>query len=115
MAQLTVAPRTAGDVTLLGLAGKITISGGDVELREALDRQLDDGARKLLLDLREVTGVDSAGIGELVRSLTRSSNRDGSLKLLHPSPKLRDLLTVTQLITAFDVFDDEDEAVKSFA
>ncbi|WP_242539398.1 hypothetical protein [Streptomyces albidoflavus] len=60
MAQLTVTPRTAGDVTLLGLAGKITISGGDAELREALDRQLDDGARKLL---REVTGSTARASG----------------------------------------------------
>ncbi|MFF8565838.1 STAS domain-containing protein [Streptomyces albidoflavus] len=115
MAQLTAVPRTAGDVTILGLAGKITINGGDVELRSAVNGQLDAGVRKILLDLGEVTTVDSSGVGELVSLYTRISNRDGRLKLLNLPPKVRDILAITQLITVFEVFDDEDEAVKSFA
>ncbi|MFE6719851.1 STAS domain-containing protein [Streptomyces albidoflavus] len=115
MAHLTATPRTAGDVTLLDLAGRITASGGDVELREAVNRQLDAGARKILLDLGQVSTIDSSGIGELVSIYTRAGNRGGGLKLLHLPPKIRDLLVVTQLITVFEVHDDEDEAVKSFA
>ncbi|MFJ8842045.1 STAS domain-containing protein [Streptomyces cyaneofuscatus] len=103
------------DVTILALTGKITIGVGDVALRNAVQDELNSGSTKILIDLGGVTAIDSSGIGELVSSYTTATNRGGKLKLVNLSPKIHDILAVTQLITVFDVYDDEDEAVKSFA
>jgi len=101
-------------VTILDLKGKITIGAGDVELRNAVLQAVNDGAKKVLINLSEVTTIDSSGVGELVSSYTAAKNRGAQLKLVNLPPKVQDVLTVTQLITVFDVYDTEDEAIRSF-
>jgi len=103
-----------GDVRVLKLSGKITIGTGDVKLRELINGALGDGRKKILLDLAGVSTIDSSGIGEMVACYATVTNNAGQLKLLRLSPKINDILQVTQLITVFDVFDDEQEALVSF-
>lgn len=106
--------RDLGDVRIIGLSGKITIGGGDVKIRELVDNSLAEGKNKVIFDLGGVSAIDSSGIGEMVACYTTVAKRGGKLKLMHLSPKINDILQVTQLITVFDVFDDEQEAVGSF-
>ena len=101
-------------VAILKPYGKITIGAGDVALREAVVETLEGGEKSIILDLSQVTTVDSSGIGEMVSGFTSVSNRKGALKLLNLPPKVTDILQITQLITVFEVYDDEDEAVASF-
>ena len=114
MAQLSVKERQVGDVTILDLSGKITIGEGSVTLRETVRRLLDDGKKKILLNLGDVSYVDSSGIGELVSSYTTTNNNGGQLKLLNLTKKIQDLLMITKLLTVFETFDSEDTAVASF-
>lgn len=106
--------RDNGDVRIISLSGKITIGSGDVAMREVITENLEQGHTKILLDLAGITAIDSSGIGEMVASYTSAKNRGAQLKLLNLSKKISDILQVTQLITVFDVFDDEEEAVASF-
>jgi anti-sigma B factor antagonist len=101
-------------VEVIKLEGKITIGSGDSQLREVITNALNAGHNNLLLDMSGVTTIDSSGIGELVGSYTTVANRGGKLKLLHLPAKLNELLHVTQLITVFEVYENEPEAVKSF-
>ncbi len=101
-------------VTILDLKGKITIGVGDVALRDAIHEALSAGAKKILVNLGDVSTIDSSGVGELVSAYTTATNRGGKLKLLDLPPKVADILQITQLITVFDVYEDEDEALKSF-
>jgi anti-sigma B factor antagonist len=114
MAQLNIQQRQAGDVTVVDLSGKITIGEGSVHLRETIRKMLDGGTRKILLNLGDVSYVDSSGIGELVSSYTTTSNQGGQLKLLNLTRKIQDLLMITKLLTVFEHFDNEDSAVASF-
>ncbi len=111
---MAIKTRTSGNVTILDVSGKITIGVGDVELREAVRGALDSGATNLLLNMRGVTTIDSSGIGELVSSYTTASNRGSKVKLVDVPPKTIELLQITQLITIFEVYDSEQEAVDSF-
>ncbi len=106
--------RTRDGVTVLEPKGKITIGVGDVALRQAVHEQLEGGATNLLIDMSGVTTMDSSGVGELVSTYTTVTNRGGKLKLLHLPPKVNDVLQITQLITVFETYEDEDEAVRSF-
>ncbi len=106
--------RVQGGVTVLDVEGKITIGKGDVALREAVHQALGEGATKLLIDLADVTMIDSSGVGELVSAFTTVTNRGGKLKLVNLPPKVNDILQITQLITVFEVFDNMNEAVASF-
>jgi anti-anti-sigma factor len=106
--------RDQGDVRIIELSGKITIGTGDVKLKELITSAVEQGKVKILLDLAGVTAIDSSGIGEMVACYTSVTKRGGHLKLLRLSPKINDILQVTQLITVFDVFDNEAEAVASF-
>lgn len=106
--------RNVNDVQVINLQGKITIGAGDTQLRDVIQQAISDGKTKILLDMREVTTIDSSGIGELVGSFTTVTNRGGKLKLLRLPPKVSDLLQVTQLITVFEVYDDEAKALESF-
>jgi anti-sigma B factor antagonist len=105
---------TANGVEVIKLEGKITIGAGDQQLRDAINNAVAAGKTKLLLDLGAVTTIDSSGIGELVGSYTTVTNRGGKLKLLHLPAKLNELLHVTQLITVFEVYENEQEAIASF-
>jgi len=106
--------RDHGDVRIIQLSGKVTIGTGDVKIRELIDAALDAGKSRIVLDLGGVTAIDSSGIGEMVASYTTVTKRGGTLKLLRLSPKINDILHVTQLITVFDVFDTEEEALAAF-
>jgi len=106
--------RTVDNVEIISLQGKITIGAGDTQLREVITNAINAGKTNVLLDLSGVTTIDSSGIGELVGSYTTVTNRGGKLKLLHLPAKLNELLHVTQLITVFEVYDNEQEAVSSF-
>jgi anti-sigma B factor antagonist len=106
--------RTVDGVEVIKLEGKITIGSGDSQLREVITNALNSGHNNLLLDMGGVTTIDSSGIGELVGSYTTVANRGGKLKLLHLPAKLNELLHVTQLITVFEVYENEPEALKSF-
>lgn len=108
------AVREVNDVRVLDLEGKITIGSGDVQLRQLVEESLHSGRTKILLNLKGVTHIDSSGIGEMVGCYTTVARRGGAMKLLNLPPKINDLLQVTQLITVFDVFDNEGEAVASF-
>ena len=99
---------------IIKLEGKITIGAGDSQLRDVITNALNEGKTNILLDMSGVNTIDSSGIGELVGSYTTVTNRGGKLKLLHLPGKLQELLHVTQLITVFEVYENEDEAIKSF-
>ena len=106
--------RNVDGVEIISLQGKITIGSGDTQLREVIANSVSAGKTNVLLDLSQVTTIDSSGIGELVGSYTTVTNRGGKLKLLHLPAKLNELLHVTQLITVFEVYEDEKEAIASF-
>jgi len=106
--------RDQGDARVIELSGKITIGSGDVKLRELINTALEEGKSKIVLDLAGVNAIDSSGIGEMVACYTTVTKRGGHLKLLRMSSKINDILQVTQLITVFDVYDTEEEALASF-
>lgn len=114
MAHLTINERNAGNVTILDLSGKITIGEGSVQLRDAVRKLLEQGHKNLLIDLGQVDYVDSSGIGELVSCYTTTKNQGGQLKLLNLTKKIKDLLSITKLLTVFETFESESEAVASF-
>ena len=115
MSDITISERQAGDVTILDLSGKVTIGEGSVALRSAIRRLLGEGKSKILLNLAGVGYIDSSGIGELVSSYTAVNKENGTLKLLKLTQKIQDLLAITKLLTVFDVFDEESEALSSFS
>ena len=114
MAELNINERQAGDVTVLDMSGKITIGEGSVALRTAIRRLLEEGKKRILLNLAGVSYVDSSGIGELVSSYTAINKEGGQLKLLNLTQKLQDLLAITKLLTVFDVYENEAEALNSY-
>lgn len=114
MAELNINERQAGDVTVLDMSGKITIGEGSVALRTGVRRLLEEGKKRILLNLGGVSYIDSSGIGELVSSYTAINKEGGQLKLLNLTQKLQDLLTITKLLTVFDTYDNEAEALNSF-
>ena len=114
MAELNINERQAGDVTVLDMNGRITIGEGSVALRTAIRRMLEEGKKKILLNLGGVGYIDSSGISELVSSFTAINKDGGQLKLLNLTQKLRDLLAITKLLTVFDVYEDEAEALNSY-
>ncbi len=115
MAELNISERQAGDVTILDMRGKVTIGEGSVALRNTIRRLLGEGKKNILLNLGNVGYVDSSGIGELVSSYTAVNKESGSLKLLSLTQKIQDLLAITKLLTVFDTFDDEGEALASYS
>ena len=107
--------RAVGDVMVLDLKGKVTMGDGDELLREAVNRLAEKGLKKIVLNLAEVPYVDSVGLGEIVRTYTTVSRQGGSLKLLNLTKRITDLLSITKLLTVFETFDSENEAVQSFS
>jgi anti-anti-sigma factor len=112
---MDVNKRQVGDVTILDLKGKITIGAGDVQLRNAVQEVMNGGATKVLINMAGVSTIDSSGIGELVSAYTTATNRGAKLKLINLPAKVSDILTITQLITVFDVYDSETEGIKAFS
>lgn len=107
--------RDSNGVKIVDLQGKITIGAGDVQMREIIVGLVKDGATKLVVNMSAVTTIDSSGVGELVGCYTTVTNKGGKLKLCALPEKISDILTVTQLITVFDVYDTEAQAIAAFA
>jgi len=114
MAELDVKERQAGDVTILDLRGEVRIGEGSIALRDAIRQLADSGKKKLLLNLAGVSYIDSSGIGELIANYTTVSRQGGQLKLLKLTDRVQNLLVITKLLTVFDAYEDEAEALKSF-
>jgi anti-sigma B factor antagonist len=111
---MNIEERNIGDITVLDLKGKMLIGEGDELLREKINSLVEGGTTKILLNLAEVPYVDSAGLGEIVRCYTTVSRKNGQLKLLNLTKRLQDLLSITKLLTVFETYDSEEEAVKSY-
>jgi anti-sigma B factor antagonist len=107
--------REVSGVTIVDLSGKITLGEGGMTLRDEVRKLLAVGSKKIVLNLGEVSYIDSSGLGELVSAYTAVKNAGGELKLLNLTSKVRDLLVITKLVTVFDVKDNEAAAVASFA
>ena len=106
--------RQVGDVTVIDAAGRITLGDGASSFRDTIRDLAAKGNKKLLLNLAEVSYIDSSGIGEMVSGFTTVTNSGGQLKLLGLSKRVKDLLQITKLYTVFEVFDDETTAIRSF-
>ena len=106
--------RQVGDVSVVDVAGRITLGEGSSAMRDTMRELVSKNQKKILLNLGEVSYIDSSGIGELVSGFTTVTNHGGVLKLLGLSKRVKDLLQITKLYTVFEVFDDEATAVRSF-
>ena len=107
--------RQVGDVSVVDVAGRITLGEGSSALRDLLREMVGKGQKSILLNLGEVSYIDSSGIGELVSGFTTVTNSGGQLKLLNLNKRVKDLLQITKLYTVFDVHEDEAAAIRSFA
>ena len=106
--------RQIGHVAVVDLAGKITVGEGDAVLREGVVELLQSDQKQILLNLRKVPYMDSAGIGEMVACYKAARDKNGTVKLLNPSEKVSDLLQITRLEEVFETYRDEKEALRSF-
>jgi len=111
---LKLTTRQVGDVTIVDAAGRITLGEGSSAFRDTIKELVNKGQKKILVNLGDVTYIDSSGIGELVSGYTTVSNAGGQLKLLNLTKRVHDLLQITKLYTVFEVFDDEAKALASF-
>jgi anti-sigma B factor antagonist len=107
--------RTMGDVVVLDLKGRVMLGEGDEVLKDKVNSLLNQGKKKIVLNLAEVPYIDSAGLGEVVRTFTTVSRQGGQLKLLNLTKRITDLLAITKLLTVFDTYDSENDAVQSFS
>ena len=112
---MEIVERTVSDVTVLDLKGKMTLGEGDELLKDKINSLLAAGKKKLLLNLEAVPYIDSAGLGEVVRTYTTVSRQGGQLKLVNLTKRITDLLMITKLLTVFETFDNEQEALKSYS
>ena len=111
---MQIEERAVGDVVVLDLKGRVTLGDGDELLKDKINSLLQQDKKQLLLNLENVPYIDSAGLGEIVRTYTTVSRQGGSLKLLNLTKRISDLLSITKLLTVFETFDTESEAIKSF-
>ena len=112
---MQIEERAVGDVTVLDLKGRVTLGEGDEMLKDKINSLLNQGRGKLVLNLADVPYIDSAGLGEIVRTYTTVSRQGGGLKLLNLTKRITDLLSITKLLTVFETFDSENDAVRSFS
>jgi len=111
---MQITQRLVGDVAVIDMVGKLTLSEGDELLRDKVNSLIQQDQKKIVLNLAEVPYIDSAGLGEIVRTYTTASKNGGSLKLLNLTKRIQDLLAITKLLTVFEVYDSEADALKSF-
>src|ERR687894_1357527 len=111
---MQIEQRAVGDVTVLDIKGRVTLGEGDELLKDKVNSLLNQSQKKIVLNLAEVPYIDSAGLGEIVRTYTTVSRQGGSLKLLNLTKRIEDLLSITKLLTVFETFDTEADAVRSF-
>jgi anti-sigma B factor antagonist len=112
---MQIEERAVGDVVVLDLKGRVTLGDGDQLLKDKVNSLVNQGRKRMVLNLAGVPYIDSAGLGEIVGSYTTVSRQGGSLKLLNLTKKITDLLAITKLLTVFETFESEDEAVRSFS
>jgi anti-sigma B factor antagonist len=112
---MQIEERPAGDVIVLDLKGKMTLGEGDELLKDKINSLVHQGRRKVVLNLEGVPYIDSAGLGEIVRTYTTISRQGGSMKLLNLTKRITDLLSITKLLTVFETYDNEADAVRSFS
>lgn len=113
-ARIQIKEDQVGDVTILRMTGRLELDEGDIVFRNCVDRLVEEGRVKIVLDLRDVVRIDSAGIGMMVSKYLSTRKRGGTMKLLHLTRHSDHLMDITRLATVFEVFDDEAEAVRSF-
>ena len=111
---MQIEERVVNNVTILDLKGKITLGEGDEALKDKINSLIQQDRKRILLNLGEVPYIDSAGLGEIVRTYTTVSRKGGKLKLLNLTKKIQDLLSITKLLTVFETYESEDEAVRSY-
>ena len=111
---MQIAEREAGNVTVLDISGQITFTQGDLVFKDKIHSLVHQGHKNILVNMAKVTHVDSAGLGELVSAYTTLARAGGSMKLVNLTKRLTDLLTITKLLTVFDTFDSEQDALKAF-
>src|SRR5687767_1956636 len=111
---MQIEERVVNNVTILDLKGKITLGEGDEALKDKINSLIQQDRKRILLNLGDVPYIDSAGLGEIVRTYTTVSRQGGQLKLVHLTKRITDLLSITKLLTVFETFDSEPEALKSF-
>jgi anti-sigma B factor antagonist len=112
---MQIEERPTGDVMVLDLKGKMTLGEGDELLKDKINSLVHQGRRKVVLNLEGVPYIDSAGLGEIVRTYTTISRQGGSMKLLNLTKRITDLLSITKLLTVFETYDNEADAVRSFS
>ena len=112
---MQIQERTNGGVIVLDLKGKVTLGEGDELLKSKINNLIEQGHKNIVLNFAAVSYIDSAGLGELVRTYTTVSRQGGSLKLLGLTKRITDLLSITKLLTVFETFDSENDAVRSFS
>lgn len=111
---MDIKERVVEGVSVLDLGGKIILGEGDIQIKERVKDLLADGQRKILLNLADVSYIDSAGLGAMISCYTTAKREGGQMKLVNLTKRVQDLLTITKLITVFDTFDTEKEAIESF-
>ncbi len=111
---MQIEERIVGDVTILDLKGKMTLGEGDELLKDKINSLMNQGRGKILLNLEGVPYIDSAGLGEIVRTYTTVSRQGGTMKLVNLTKRITDLLSITKLLTVFETFDSESEALKTY-
>lgn len=111
---MDIKERVVDGVSILDLSGKIVLGEGDAQVKERIKGLLADGQKRILLNLADVSYIDSAGLGSLISSYATVKREGGQLKLVNLTKRVRDLLAITKLITVFDTYDDEKEALASF-
>lgn len=114
MSNLNIQERRIGDVTVLDMDGNIRIGGSNVALKKAISSLVAEGRNQIVLNLARVAYIDSSGLGELISGHVTLNNKGGQIKLLNLTQRLQELMTITKLLTIFDVYEDESKAVDSF-
>jgi anti-sigma B factor antagonist len=112
---MQIEERVVNDVTILDLKGKITLGEGDEALKDKINSLMHQNRKRILLNLADVPYIDSAGLGEIVRTYTTVSRQGGQLKLVNLTKRITDLLSITKLLTVFETFESEPEALKSYS
>lgn len=114
MSSLTINNRQVDGVTIVDVSGKIALGDSNTQLHQSLKQLVADGKKNVVLNMADVTGIDSSGLGSIVAGYSTLQSAGGSLKLMSLSDRIADIMTITKLYTVFDIYDNETDAVKSF-
>lgn len=114
MSSLTINNRQVNGVTIVDVAGKIALGDSNTQLHQSLKQLVADGKKNVVLNMADVSGIDSSGLGSIVAGYSTLQSAGGSLKLMNLSDRIADIMTITKLYTVFDIYDTESDAVNSF-